>query len=250
MGLNECANRRDNEVMLNPQSGRIPCLDGLRAISITLVLILHLGIPYYVIPSGIFGYISLGHLGVMIFFTISGYLITGLLLRELESDGRINLIRFYFRRTLRIFPPYYFLVLVYIIAIQAIGWIQLAPREAVHMLTYTSNYYPERVWEASHFWSLAVEEQFYLLWPATLLLLGKRWGLWAALLLILLCPLLRTGFFHLFPEMLSDIRYRTEMCADSIAVGCLLAGKHELLKLYPLARKLHIYSGFQLSEKV
>jgi peptidoglycan/LPS O-acetylase OafA/YrhL len=87
---------------------RIPSLDGLRAISISLVLLAHLAgtrnFPLSVTAGHVLG---LGEFGVIVFFVISGFLITGLLLDELAKSDRIHLGRFYFRRTLRIFPPYY-----------------------------------------------------------------------------------------------------------------------------------------------
>src|SRR6266508_1349017 len=101
---------------MNDQSNRIPSLDGLRAISITLVIISH---AVFTVPGGIhLGWVeSLGGLGVRVFFVISGFLITKLLLQELETRGTIHLSKFYFRRTLRIFVPYYFFLLSIIIAL-------------------------------------------------------------------------------------------------------------------------------------
>src|SRR4051812_40435854 len=86
-------------------SGRLPSLDGLRAISISLVLLGHgaasMGISQYVSAAG-----DLGLFGVRVFFIISGFLITTLLLNELDSTGRISMKQFYTRRTLRIFPAF------------------------------------------------------------------------------------------------------------------------------------------------
>ena len=92
-------------------SKRIPSLDGLRTISIFLVIIGHL---FHVLGYGYLG--NLGNLGVRVFFVISGFLITGLLIKELEKTNQINLAKFYFRRTLRIFPPYYFYLLIILVA--------------------------------------------------------------------------------------------------------------------------------------
>jgi peptidoglycan/LPS O-acetylase OafA/YrhL len=90
---------------MNNQKNRIPSLDGLRAISILLVILDHflsnLGFP---INTFLFG-----NLGVRIFFIISGFLITSILMEEIEKTSTINLVKFYFRRTLRIFPAYYFI---------------------------------------------------------------------------------------------------------------------------------------------
>src|SRR5258708_33942090 len=150
------------------RSGRVPSLDGLRALSIALVLISHLvGTRGFIVPQAIGRFFSLGELGVRVFFVISGFLITSLLLEELESEGRISLIRFYFRRTMRILPPYFTLILA-VVLLEAAGWITLAPKDKLHALTYTSNYYPERSWYLGHTWSLAVEQQFYLMCAALL----------------------------------------------------------------------------------
>jgi peptidoglycan/LPS O-acetylase OafA/YrhL len=116
---------------------------------------------------------SAGELGVHVFFVISGFLITGLLMEELALSGRISLSRFYLRRTLRIFPAYYaYLAIAFLAAVA--GWVQLAPHDLMHGLSYTSNYYPSRSWFLGHTWSLSVEEQFYLLWPALVVLTGPR----------------------------------------------------------------------------
>jgi peptidoglycan/LPS O-acetylase OafA/YrhL len=206
---------------------RLPSLDGLRALSISMVLVSHLvGTLSIVRPhSALSNWIErLGPLGVRVFFVISGFLITSLLLHELGRDGRIDLRRFYFRRTLRIFPPYYALLLV--VALLALGGaIELTLRDWLYAITYTINYYPERSWYVGHGWSLAVEEQFYLLWPVALVLLGKVRGLWLAAALLVICPVLRLAYWYLLPDYIPwEVGYRFETVADSIAAGCLLAG--------------------------
>ena len=212
---------------------RIPSLDGLRAISVCLVVVSHLlWHPDFIAVRPIYAawFSPLGHLGVRVFFVISGFLITGLLLRELDSTKHINLGKFYLRRTLRIFPPYYFFVLI-IIIVQVVGWIKLAPDDVLHALTYTVNYHTVNSWYIGHAWSLSVEEQFYLLWPAVLLFVGKSRGIWIAFSVIALCPLIRLSIWYLFPSLLRyEIIYRSETVADSIAVGCVLAGAQEWLK--------------------
>jgi peptidoglycan/LPS O-acetylase OafA/YrhL len=212
---------------------RIPSLDGLRAISVSLVVASHLlWHPDFIGIRPVYAtwFAPLGHLGVRVFFVISGFLITGLLLRELDSTEHINLGKFYLRRTLRIFPPYYFFVLMIILA-QVVGWTTLTPGDVSHALTYTVNYHAAPSWSVGHAWSLSVEEQFYLLWPAVLLFAGRRQGLWVAFSVIALCPLIRLGIWYLFPSLLEyDIGYRFETVADSMAAGCILAGTHEWLQ--------------------
>ena len=157
---------------VSARSERIPSLDGLRALSIAMVLLAHLaGTQSFPLPASAGRLLGLGELGVHVFFVISGFLITGLLMDELKSSGHISLGNFYFRRTLRIFPAYYVFVAAIWLAGRA-GWLQLAPHDVVHAVTYTSNYYPARSWSFGHTWSLSVEEQFYLLWPARP---GARW---------------------------------------------------------------------------
>lgn len=223
--------------MMHEPAHRIPSLDGLRAISVSLVVFSHLLWHPDLIAvraAHVMWFAPLGDFGVRVFFVISGFLITGLLLRELDTHNHINLVKFYFRRTLRIFPAYYFLVLA-IFVVKTIGWIQLPPGDILHAVTYTVNYYPERSWYLGHAWSLSVEEQFYLLWPAVLLIAGKRYGLYTACFVIAICPMIRLGMWHVFPSLVPyEIGYRFETVADSIAVGCVLACTHERLKLRPL----------------
>jgi peptidoglycan/LPS O-acetylase OafA/YrhL len=176
----------------------------------------------------------LGPLGVRVFFVISGFLITSLLLREVDRSEHIHLAKFYLRRTLRIFPPYYVFLLA-VILLQVVGSIELAPADTLHAFTYTVNYYPERSWYLGHAWSLSVEEQFYLLWPLTLLLAGKRRALWIAASTVILCPMIRLGIWYLSPALVKyELGYRFETTVDALAVGCVLAGVSEWLRLQQL----------------
>jgi peptidoglycan/LPS O-acetylase OafA/YrhL len=186
------------------------------------------------LSEGTFLY-EFGNLGVKVFFVISGYLITNLLLHELEKTNRIHLGKFYFRRTFRIFPACYFMVAA-LILFRMSGWISLTPRDVLHALTYTSNYYPGRSWSIGHTWSLGVEEQFYLLWPATLVLLGRRKGFVAAASMIFVCPIIRVALWHIYKA--PGIGFRFETVADAIATGCLLAGTHEWLRTQPFYKRV------------
>ena len=203
---------------------RIPSLDGLRAVSIAFVLLGHLaGTSNFPIPPRVLSYADIAGLGVHVFFVISGFLISGLLLNEMDQTGTISLSRFYLRRTLRIFPPYYTLLLCVAIA-SACGWLTLSPGDMAHALSYTMNYRTpaERAWWLGHTWSLAVEEQFYLLWPAALLMLGRSRGLHSALLIVLLAPLIRLAEWYGGARELIGNSFET--VADALATGCLLAG--------------------------
>lgn len=210
--------------MQHTSEPRIPSLDGLRAVSIAFVLFAHLaGTRNFPVSEAVGNFWGLGEFGVRVFFVISGFLITGLLLNELDRSGRISLSRFYFRRTLRIFPPYYALLAAIFLA-ASYGALTLAPHDVAHTLTYTSNYYSGRSWFVGHTWSLSVEEQFYLLWPAVLIVLGRRKGLIAAAIFALACPVMRLIEWELFRSMSAGIGTRFETIADAIAAGCLLAG--------------------------
>lgn len=203
-------------------AGKIPCLDGLRALSILLVVFAHAagtpGFPALSLDEAR----ALGHFGVRIFFVISGYLITRLLVEEHAASGTISLPRFYFRRTFRLFPPLYVLVgaVSVLVMVRATA---LHRGDVVHALTYTMNYHSDRGWDLGHLWSLAVEEQFYLLWPAMVLLLGPRRAWMGAALAFVACPLTRFVIVRFFPHALPGVDETFETVADTLATGCLLA---------------------------
>ena len=142
-------------------------LDGIRAISILGVIWHHTISAYFLdIPL-----IHNGHFGVSLFFVISGFLITTLLLRERFSTGRISIKNFMIRRSLRIFPLYYTVLGVYVISVYLFEKDPIASTGFWHnlpfFLTYTSNLFVQKTEGRVVFffaWSLAVEEQFYLLW--------------------------------------------------------------------------------------
>jgi peptidoglycan/LPS O-acetylase OafA/YrhL len=129
-----------------PTPSRIPSLDGLRAISILFVMISHLwgnlGTHNHLIaPRAVeIMALSLGGLGVKIFFVISGFLITSLLLNELGHSGRIHLVKFYFRRTFRLLPPYYAVIATVWVGYVA-GFLRLSNwHDAfIRALSYTTN---------------------------------------------------------------------------------------------------------------
>ena len=125
-------------------TNRIPSLDGLRAISIIFVLIAHLtGTRFF--PIVVDDPLNLGNFGVRVFFIISGFLITGILLRELAKTDTINLKKFYFRRTLRIFPPYYaFLFVIGLLAVLNFNNVRFP--EWFGAVAYISNFVPVNSW--------------------------------------------------------------------------------------------------------
>ena len=203
------------------KAGRFPSLDGLRAISIVLVLLGHLsGTRGFVrVDLGIGDY---AHLGVVVFFVISGFLITRLMLSERAKSGYVSLRLFYARRALRLFPAAYTFIAC-VSLLWAAGILHLHSGDIWHAVTYTVNFATERSWQIGHLWSLSVEEQFYLIWPCTFVLLGPRRAVGAAVAAVLLGPVARSGAWLL----LRGTPYRDlemfPMVADSIAMGCLLA---------------------------
>jgi peptidoglycan/LPS O-acetylase OafA/YrhL len=152
-----------------------PALDGLRCLSIVAVIWHHAGGVHH---SGV---LSHGYHGVSLFFTISGFLITTLLLRERAETGAISLRDFYIRRTLRIFPLYYAVLALYAVVVVRFERNTPAGMEFFHnlpaFLTYTSNLFVAQSGTRVIFyfaWSLATEEQFYLVWP-WIVRLARAW---------------------------------------------------------------------------
>ena len=193
----------------------------MRAVSIFFVLIAHLtGTRNF--PGGLHSLAALGLFGVGVFFVISGFLITTLLLKEMAAAGTVSLVQFYKRRILRLIPA--FVVFVGVVAfLAARGSIVLLPNDLLHALTYTINYHHPHSWYLGHIWSLSVEEQFYLLWPSALVLLGIRRGLIACAAVIALAPFIRSAMHLAWPENYW-MGQHFQAVADSLAIGCLLAG--------------------------
>ena len=201
--------------------GHRPALDGIRATAVGLVLLAHSRIP--LVGNG-------GGVGVAIFFTLSGFLITALLLEERQAFGRIKVTAFYLRRALRLVPA--------MVACVALAMVVMLGTEGhipdwslvIGTLTYTSNWvmidghFPLPT-ALGHTWSLAIEEQFYLIWPLALILLGRvtprrtvRLILIAAAGVLLLRALLHNG---------ADPDYRLyfgfDTRADGLLIGAALA---------------------------
>lgn len=206
-------------------SARLPSLDGLRGISILFVIAHHLmgarGTPPVI--GGVAHALALGTLGVRIFFVISGFLITTLLRDEWQRSGGISLKQFYVRRTLRIFPPFYAYVAVVAVLV-AVGVIAVNPGDFLHAVTYTMNFHIGSAgWYLGHSWSLSIEEQFYLLWPALLLLSGPRRAAWGLVATIAIVPFLRVGaMFEVLPGISAGGQTFSTV-ADWLAGGALLA---------------------------
>ncbi len=192
-------------------------LDGLRAVAVLVVI---LGHKWSTIPAD---------LGVSIFFVLSGFLITLLLIREMDRTGRVSLSQFYLRRTLRIFPAYYCFLVVSFFADFILGDVRFLEMGG-WALTYLVNYFNATNGHPStsvaHAWSLAVEEQFYLLWP--MLFIGlSRWGrrgLKSGLIILILIVLAwRCWAWFLLDFPTAWIYNAFDTRFDNLAVGCLLA---------------------------
>jgi peptidoglycan/LPS O-acetylase OafA/YrhL len=192
---------------------RIPSLDGLRAISITLVLLGHL-VKWKHVSLTFAG--AYGALGVHIFFVLSGFLITKLLLREHDRTETISLRDFYIRRAYRIFPA----AMVYLLVVAIFYWQQLRWYDLVAATLYVANMHITRPWMMGHLWSLSIEEQFYLLWPLAL----KTWFRHRTAMLLgvmVFTPVFMTALYAVHAR--GGIMGSLPVYADELAIGCLLA---------------------------
>ncbi len=200
----------------------IPSLDGLRGVSILLVILGHArgtrDFPSW-IPSFATDHAALG---VQIFFVISGYLITTLLLGEEQRTGTISLKLFYARRTIRIFPPFYLFLLVLTVGVWS-GMLQLPKYNLFFAVAYVMNFTPAGIgtWVTGHLWSLSAEEQFYFAWPAALKFAGKGRALSLAAVVAVGSPLAALALYKVDHDL--GIRF-LGVLSDSIACGCVLAG--------------------------
>jgi peptidoglycan/LPS O-acetylase OafA/YrhL len=199
-------------------------LDAVRALAICLVLINHWILVDHVPRKG-FG---LGSTGVMIFFGLSGFLITSLLLKEYRRTGSISLSNFYRRRAYRIFPTFYccwILTTAVEYLAHQLDW-KMAAAAFFYYMDYWRAFDPTDI--PSHMfvsWSLAVEEKFYLLWPLLLLfLLRRRPTLIRTVLYIILGQwIYRAVLYLVFHVRLLYLYYPFDMRVDALLAGCLLA---------------------------
>lgn len=193
--------------------------DSIRAIAVLLVIIHH-----WLPKESILNILPNGPLGVNIFFVLSGFLITGILLKSKKQAEETGLKKatifknFYIRRSLRIFPIYYLLLIIL--------WILKDPgiqEHGIYYFTYTSNilfysqqFFPERL---SHLWSLAVEEQFYILWPWLVILVNKKF------LPYLICLFIIIGISsnYIFTDKSWWVSIFTPACFDAFAIGGFLS---------------------------
>lgn len=232
---NNESNRPDSEVTITlwrPAASRLPYLpglDGLRALAVIAVLLYHAELSW--IPGGF--------LGVEVFLVISGYLITALLLGEWQERGNLDLKAFWLRRARRLLPALYLLlVAVLVFAVIALpGEVAGMRGDALSAFGYVTNWYlifeQKSYFEAAgrpsllrHLWSLAVEEQFYLLWP--LLFVGgmrllKRRGMLIVTLVGVLASTLLMALLYVPDTDPSRVYYGTDTRAAGLLLGAALA---------------------------
>jgi peptidoglycan/LPS O-acetylase OafA/YrhL len=181
-----------------------PALDGLRSLSVFLIIFVHIRTK-----SPWLAYIP-GQLGVDIFFVLSGFLITTLLLGEQEQSGKIDLVAFYTRRFFRIVPVYLFVLLLYLAVCyhDPAKWRLLRPA-LYHYFTFTNEFVARGV-PYSFSWTLGIEEKFYLAWPLFffVVLRGRSRLVVVALL---------------YPVLLGLLSYRMGRSYSGLLAGCLLA---------------------------
>src|SRR5436190_21478787 len=173
--------------------------------------------------------LNLAALAVRTFFVISGYLISTLLFKDRDRITRGLLtagqgfFRFYVRRVFRIFPAVAVLIAV-VASLAAAGRVRLLPYDMLAAATFTTNFHHPRAWWLGHLWSLSVEEQFYLLWPAMVLLLGRSSALRAAAAALVIAPLTRVVVWYAMPAWRDYTDESFPTVFDALATGCLLTG--------------------------
>src|SRR5665647_1019424 len=198
-----------------------PALDAVRGVAILMVMIDHLALR---------GVTSAGSVGVTMFFTLSGFLITSLMLEEHDAVGRVSLRAFYRRRALRLLPALLVFLGAMLIAWRFIGPGAASPIDVLLALSYFGNWFSAAGFDlhgVAHTWSLAVEEQFYIAWPVVFMLLSRRRALRTTLLWV--AGLGAIGFATIrFVEWDGGqggrwVYFATEARADALLIGCLVA---------------------------
>ena len=220
-----------------------PALDGLRGVAIALVLLSHAHVPLF---DGAF-------FGVDLFFVLSGFLITSLLLMELQAQGRIDYWRFYRRRLLRLMPALLLFLGVYV-AVAPLLWpgIDDALSDALVSGLYLADYgiaFFDKPSTLLHMWSLSVEEHFYLIWPPLLALLVtrcKRGRLWQAIAVLWLLDTLWRVACVAADQAFYQVFFRFDTRASGLLAGALLAALlHEQPELIARARR-HLHHALWL----
>jgi len=214
-----------------PLSARhVRSLDGVRGVALSLVLMHSLNVmdlPDAGAFSSVLEHVfEVGWIGVQLFFVLSGYLITGILIDSRGSTGYLR--SFYARRALRIWPLYYAVLVVFLVVVPFFGWGKQWLQGAEHQVwlwTYLVNWvepYGQGVRLFSHFWSLAVEEQFYLIWPFVVRWCSLRQLAWVASGMVVVALLTRLWMVNVGAS--EDAIYMFTICRmDALAAGALVA---------------------------
>jgi peptidoglycan/LPS O-acetylase OafA/YrhL len=200
----------------------IPSLYGLRAISVLLVIAYHLensldqvSYPAFLKP------VLNGHLGVNMFFVISGFIITVLLKKEMDRTSDISLSKFYIRRVLRILPAYYFLLLIYFL-LQLSGLVFLDRTDWFFSLTLLKQFNnPGGI--TSHLWTISAEEIFYVFYPLLFITLYSQHKKLLNNILILIILVLVPASRVIIGDAFNTFAFNIFMRGDALAIGCLLA---------------------------
>ncbi|MHC9417568.1 acyltransferase family protein [Sphingomonas citri] len=200
-----------------PRGGRDRAIDGWRAIAALFVVVAHAATFRFGAAEGALAHVAqrlatpLAQTGVQIFFVISGYIITALMMRERQASGRVDLAAFYTRRSCRILPP----LLVYyasLVMLDASGALSLPLTSLVSSVSFSCNTgIVDCHWWVAHTWSLAVEEQFYLAWPMIFVLVAPLLRVRLLALGVIACGIavaVRPGVFH----------------SNATSFGCIAAG--------------------------
>jgi peptidoglycan/LPS O-acetylase OafA/YrhL len=204
-----------------PLSGYVPELDGMRAFAVAAVMLSHIGFPWAHGGKG----------GVLLFFVLSGYLITTVLVRELKKTNQISFKAFYARRALRLAPALLLVTLVtaaYAFLTRASDMSQATLQSVPSVLLYVINWQQVLFGSASagyfnHFWTLAVEEQFYIVWPIILIAVYKWRGLAAAGWVAVGGAALTIVVKVIFWNGSIGRQAGTDFAADALLLGCGLA---------------------------
>ena len=201
----------------NLRRPHLPALDGVRAVAVLLVVLSHVGF-----------HLPVGSLGVLIFFVLSGFLITWILLKEESKQGSVSIKMFWMRRSLRIFPAFYVYWLLVVVGLGSLHLGRGLTVQALCSFFYVNNYF-QGIWGdpntgLSHTWSLAIEEQFYVFWPVLFLLLRNNRSRLKTLLALIGCLWVYREVMVLGFHVGQGYVYEAlDMRADHLLIGCLLA---------------------------
>ena len=195
---------------------RRPVLDGLRALAILGVIVAHADVPFM---------LSAGGIGVTLFFVLSGFLITRLLVEERERIGRIDLRAFYARRLRRLVPPLVAFLAVVTALLVARGEPLWGVLSTLTFTTDVASLLRVPVHLVGHTWSLSLEEQFYVVWPVVLIAVGRRHTRWLVTALSVGAVLVAGNRMLLDLRGVSLVRsfYSPDTRSDALLVGCILA---------------------------